>query len=80
MAPVTKAVNAAISTAAADISFISLTCGCRPGEMKSMIFSIAVLNISADHTKPVTSTSIRISLLDKLKYQAPVKTIQVATR
>ena len=61
--PVIMAISAAIKTAAADKSLITLIAGFFFIEIKSAIFSIAVLKISATHTKPTakinTITSIR---------------------
>ncbi len=66
IAPVIKAINADMNTAAAARSLINLTSGLCSGEIKSMILSMEVLKISADHTKPVTITSKMISVPDNL--------------
>ena len=78
--PVIIAIKDAINTAAADKSFIYFTCGWRCGEMKSMIFSIAVLNISATQTNPVTITNEIVSIRESRNHPAAKKTVMVAAR
>ena len=53
MHPVITAAMAAINTAPAYMSFINFIEGCLSVEIKSIILSIAVLNSSATHTKPM---------------------------
>ena len=62
MRPTAAASIAQTKTAAADISLISFTFGSIRGEIKSMILSIAVLNISAAHTIPITIISKAYSI------------------
>ncbi len=56
--PRINAVMEAISTAPAAMSLISLISGRFSVEIKSMVFSMQVLNISADHTKPMANIII----------------------
>ena len=64
MQPVINAVMAATNTAAAEISLMFLISVCCFSEMKSIIFSIAVLNSSAVQTNPVTIQSTIASIVD----------------
>ena len=61
MQPATAAVIAATRTAAAETSFINFICGCLCSDIRSMIFSIAVLKSSATHTKPTANTNTNAS-------------------
>ena len=54
MHPVIKDAMAAIKTTPADLSFINHFGACLSVDIKSIILSIAVLNSSATHTKPMT--------------------------
>ena len=60
--PVITAMRAAIKTAAADSSLMVLIFGFNSVEIKSIIFSIAVLNISATHTKPTAKINAIASI------------------
>lgn len=55
--PIINEVIALNKTAAADKSLIRLIIVCRSGEIKSQIFSIAALMISATKTKPIQKTT-----------------------
>lgn len=60
--PVITAISAAIKTAAADKSLMVLIAGFVSFEIKSAIFSIAVLKISDTHTKPIAKVNAIASI------------------
>src|SRR5215467_3917108 len=77
IAPVKHATTAAISTAAADTSLINFIPGWCSLDTKLQRLSIAVLNSSVAHTKPVAKIIAIHSPLLKSKNAAATKTDMV---
>ena len=78
--PVITAISAATKTAAADRSLMVLITGFVSFEIKSAIFSIAVLKISATHTKPTAKVNAIASIRETGKMIDKPITAMVAAK
>ena len=75
-----KAATDATNTAPAETSFMNCIFGFLSNEIKSIIFSMQVLNISATQTNPIAIAKAAVSAAETLDNSETINTATVAAR